>query len=60
MSMAERSRHTSRKGESRAHSHSRKYAMKKLRAVVSHVDYERHHGFESAKRGDSVPPAGPL
>ncbi len=60
MSMAERSRHTNRKGESRAHSRLRKYAMKKMRAVVNHVDYERHHGFESAKRGDSVPPVGPV
>jgi hypothetical protein len=25
-----------------------------MAAVVNHVDYERHHGFESAKRGDSV------
>jgi hypothetical protein len=55
MSMSERTRHQ-RKGESKAHSVHHKYEGKKMAAVVNHVDYERHHGFESARRGDSVPP----
>jgi len=48
-----------RKGESRSHSLYRKYGQKKMVAVVNHIEYERHHGFESAKRGDSVPPVAP-
>lgn len=59
MSMTERRHHSNRKGESRAHSLHRKYSLKKLATVVNHVEYERHHGFESAKRGDSVPPVQP-
>jgi len=51
MSMAERRKHLTRKGESKAHSLAHKYDMKKMTSVVNHVDYERHHGFESAKRG---------
>lgn len=58
MSMAEKRRHQ-RKGESRAHSVNRKYGLKKMAAVVNHIDFERHHGFESAKRGDPVPPVEP-
>jgi hypothetical protein len=58
MSMAERKRHQ-RKGESRERSVHRKYEDKKMAAVVNHVTYERHHGYESAKRGDSVPPVQP-
>ncbi|HUB93442.1 MAG TPA: hypothetical protein VMB52_02975 [Verrucomicrobiae bacterium] len=58
MSKSEITRHQ-RKGESRAHSQFRKYAMKKMRAVVNHVEYERHHGFESARRGDPVAPVEP-
>lgn len=54
MSMAERSRHQ-RKGESRAHSLRRKYSFKKMTAVLNHIDYERHHGFESARRGKQLP-----
>jgi len=58
MSMAERTRHQ-RKGESKQHSMHRKYENKKMASVVNHVEYERHHGYESAKRGDSVPPVRP-
>jgi hypothetical protein len=58
MSMSEKSRHQ-RKGESRQHSVHRKYGLKKMAAVVNHIDFERHHGFESAKRGDPVPPVEP-
>lgn len=59
MSMMERKIHTNRKGESRAHSLQRKYGFKKMAAVVNHVAYARHHGFESAKRGESVPRVHP-
>ena len=54
MSMAEKSRHSNanRKEGSRARSQNHKYEMKKMATVVNHVDYERHHGFESAKRGE--------
>lgn len=54
MSMAEKSRHNNanRKEESRARSQNRKYEMKKMATVVNHVDYERHHGYESAKRDE--------
>lgn len=48
MSMAEKNRHN-RKGESKAHSMAHKYDMKKMASVVNHIDYERHHGFESTK-----------
>ncbi|GEM_PF-904811 len=59
MSMAARKRHQ-HKGESKEHSMHRKYQDKKMAAVVNHVEYERHHGYESAKRGDSVPPVAPI
>lgn len=57
MSMAEKKRHNSRKGESKAHSLAHKYDMKKMATVVNHVDYERHHGFESDKRSKKLPDA---
>ena len=59
MSMAEKHRHDTRKGESKVRSQFHKYALQKKAAVVNHVEYERHHGFESSKRGDSVPPVEP-
>lgn len=55
MSMAEKNKHQ-RKGESKAHSLAHKYDMKKMAAVVNHQDYERHHGYESAKRGEKQLP----
>jgi hypothetical protein len=48
MSMSEKQRHQ-RKGESKAHSAAHKYDMRKMATVVNHVDYERHHGYESTK-----------
>jgi hypothetical protein len=58
MSRGERTRHH-RKGESREHSVHRKYGLKKMATVVNHIEYERHHGYESAKRGGSeLPSAG--
>jgi hypothetical protein len=55
MSKAGKSRHN-HKGESRQQSLRRRYESKKMTAVINHIEYERHHGFESARRGDSVPP----
>jgi hypothetical protein len=54
MSMAEKFRHSNinRREESKVRSLHRKYEMKKMAAVVNHIDYERHHGFESARRGE--------
>jgi hypothetical protein len=54
MSMAEKYRHShlNHREESKARSNARKYEMKKMAVVVNHVEYERHHGFESAKRGE--------
>lgn len=51
MSMAEKSRHSNvnRRHESRARSLLRKYRMKKGTSVINHIDFERHHGFESTK-----------
>jgi len=57
MSMAEKKRHMDKKGESKAHSLAHKYDMKKMASVVNHVDYERHHGFESDKRSKKLPDA---
>ncbi|MEJ0073500.1 MAG: hypothetical protein WDN27_05495 [Candidatus Saccharibacteria bacterium] len=50
MSIADKNHHHPvRKGESKAHSAAHKYDMKKMASVVNHVDFERHHGFESTK-----------
>lgn len=51
MSMTEKSRHSNanRREESKERSQSRKYAMKKSATVINHIDFERHHGFESTK-----------
>lgn len=52
MSKAERSRHNnngSRREESKERSQLRKYEVKKQAAVINHINYERHHGFESTK-----------
>ena len=51
MSMAEKRRHLTRKGESKAHSLAHKYDSHKMASVVNHNHFERQHGFESAKRG---------
>jgi hypothetical protein len=55
MSMAEKKRHTNRKGESRAHSLAHKHDGHKMASVVNHNHFERNHGFESAKRGEKHP-----
>lgn len=62
MSMGEKFRHNNgnRRKESRARSLWRRYSIKKSTTVINHIDYERHHGFESAKRGDPVPPVEPI
>ncbi len=52
MSMEERNRHLTRKGESKAHSLAHKYDTHKMATVVNHNHFERHHGFESAKRSE--------
>jgi hypothetical protein len=52
MSMAEKKRHLTRKGESKAHSLAHKHDSHKMASVVNHNHFERHHGFESAKRGE--------
>lgn len=52
MSMAEKKRHTNRKGESKAHSLAHKYDSRKMATVVNHTHFERNHGYESAKRGE--------
>lgn len=51
MSMAERSRHNSgsRKEGSKARSQQHKFEVKKHTAVINHINYERHHGYESTK-----------
>lgn len=51
MSLREKSRHQ-RKGISKARSILHKYDSRKMAAVVHHIHFERHHGYESAKRGD--------
>jgi len=56
MSMAERNRHLTRKGESKAHSVAHKYDTHKMANVVNHNHFERHHGFESAKRSEKKAP----
>lgn len=56
MSMAERNRHLTRKGESKAHSVAHKYDTHKMANVVNHNHFERHHGFESAKRSERKTP----
>jgi hypothetical protein len=50
MSMAEKFRHSNsnRREESRVRSQSRKFEMKKRAAVINHIEFERHHGYESA------------
>lgn len=62
MSMGEKTRHNngSKRKESRVRSLLRKYSIKKNTTVINHIEYERHHGFESAKRGDPVPPVEPI
>jgi len=52
MSMEERNRHLTRKGESKAHSLAHKYDSHKMASIVNHNHFERHHGFESAKRSE--------
>ncbi len=47
--MAERNRHLTHKGGSKAHSAAHKYDTHKMTTVVNHVHFERHHGFESTK-----------
>lgn len=59
MSMAERSRHNnhaSRKEESKERSQFRKYEVKKQAAVINHINFERHHGFESTKHQSKKEP----
>jgi hypothetical protein len=58
MSMAEKHRHLTRKGESKAHSLAHKYDSHKMASVVNHNHFERTHGFESAKRGEKRLPEG--
>jgi hypothetical protein len=50
MSKAAKFRHTNaNREESKERSQVRKYEMKKQVAVINHINYERHHGFESTK-----------
>ncbi|MFZ1248789.1 MAG: hypothetical protein WAQ24_00540 [Candidatus Saccharimonadales bacterium] len=49
MSLREKMYKKHRKGESRAHSLAHKYDARKLARVMSHVRFERLHGFESTK-----------
>lgn len=51
MSLREKSRHQ-RKGVSKVRSTLHKYDGRKMAAVVNHHHFERHHGYESAKRGE--------
>jgi len=51
MSLREKMRHQKR-GESKARSLKHKYDGRKMANVVNHVHFERHHGFESPKRGE--------
>lgn len=53
MSLAEKNRHHLQpgKGESRAHNLHHRFDLRKMSSVVNHIHFERHHGFESAKRG---------
>lgn len=59
--MAEKFRHSNsnRRKESKLRSQFRKYAMKKSATVINHIEYERHHGFESTKHkiGRGMPEA---
>ena len=55
MSMAERNRHLTRKGESKAHSVAHKHDSHKMANVVNHNFYERNHGFESTKHKEKKP-----
>ena len=43
MSMAERNRHLTRKGESKAHSLAHKYDGHKMVTVINHNYFERHY-----------------
>jgi hypothetical protein len=54
--MAEKKRHATRKGESKAHSVAHKHDSHKMASVVNHNHFERSHGFESAKRGEQKLP----
>ena len=58
MSMAEKHRHLTRKGESKAHSLAHKYDSRKMASVVNHNFFERHHGFESTKHKEKPHQAG--
>lgn len=51
MSQREKSRHQ-RKGMSKVRSALHKYDGRKMAAVVNHIHFERHHGYESSKRGE--------
>jgi len=57
MSMAEKNRHLTRKGESKAHSLAHKYDARKMASVVNHNHFERHHGFESTKHKEKHHPS---
>jgi len=54
--MTEKLRHQPQlpKKESRAHSMAHRYDFKKMTSVVNHIDYARHHGYESAHRGQQL------
>jgi hypothetical protein len=46
-----KAKHHLGKGEGKSHSHRNKLSEHKQAVGVSHVNYERHHGYESTKRG---------
>lgn len=54
MSLEEKYRHNGKAGkkESRARNLRHKFDLHKMANVVNHVNFERRHGFESAKRQD--------
>jgi ribosomal protein S24E len=58
MSMADKHRHLTRKGESKAHSLAHKYDSHKMASVVNHNHFERNHGFESTKHKEKRPDQG--